>query len=271
MNWRVGVQASACGGSTLKHGLQHGFAMRGVIFHVFLALLLSGTVRAREDSANAFFQDGLAASQAGQYAKAARAFRDSLAHQPATGTLLNLGLAEWRRGRVGDAILSWEQAVWIDPFNHDARNNLHFARQLAEVETPELFWYETASTWLPANAWAWLASGSLWLAIGMVTLPGVLRWRKAGWHQAMAAVSFAVFLLSIPAHVGVITRSHIGIVLARNAPLRLTPTQEAEATTILNAGEPGRKIRARGDYVFVRTQRGSGWVEQRQFGLVCPR
>src|SRR5687768_14781434 len=71
-------------------------AKHWVILHVLLVSLLAGTVQAREDSANTFFQDGLAASQAGQYAKAARAFRDSLAHQPATGTLLNLGLAEWR-------------------------------------------------------------------------------------------------------------------------------------------------------------------------------
>jgi tetratricopeptide (TPR) repeat protein len=215
------------------------------------------------------FEEGIAAYNAGQYSQSAQAFRDSLEAKPASGTLLNLGLAEWRRGRAGAAILAWEQALWLDPFSGDARNNLHFARQVAEVDAPELTWYEVGSTWLPANAWAWLAGGSLWLAVAMVTLPTILRWRKAGWHQAMASLGLGVFLLSIPAHAGIVTRSQIGIVLEKNVPLRLTPTREAEVVSSLAAGEPARKLRTQGEYLFVRTRYGAGWVERKQVGLVC--
>jgi hypothetical protein len=190
--------------------------------------------------------------------------------QPAAGTLVNLGMTEWRRGRNGAAIRAWEQALWVDVFDQRARDNLRFARETGGLDAPRLTWYETASTWLPTNSWAWIAGGGLWLALGMVTLPVVLRWHKAGWHQALAALGLGIFLLSIPAHVGVVTRSQIGFVLDRKTPLRLTPTEEADTVTTLAAGEPARLVRVYGDYVFVRTQNGAGWIEREKFGLVCP-
>ena len=171
---------------------------------------------------------------------AAEAFRQSVTLQPASGALQNLGNAEWQRHRTGAAILAWEQALWLDPFNQSARQNLRFARKTAQLEAPDLAWYEVISTWLPVSWWAWIAGVSLWLAVGMVLLPGILRRRKATWHQAIAALGLMVFLLSVPAHIGVETRSRIGFVLQKDTPLRLTPTLEAQAVTRLAAGEPAR-------------------------------
>jgi hypothetical protein len=105
----------------------------------------------------------------------------------------------------------------------------------------------------------------------MGLLPGILRQRKATWHQAIAALALMVFLLSIPALFGVQTRSRIGFVLQKDTPLRLTPTVEAQAVTRLAPGDPGRWVRARGNYVLIRTSRTLGWVEADQFGLTCPR
>ena len=217
------------------------------------------------------FSAGLEAYQAGDFAQAARAFRDCASAQPASGTFQNLGNAEWQRGRTGHAILAWEQALWVNPFERNARNNLRFARETAQLEAPELAWYEVGSAWLPAHWWAWIAAGSLWLVVGTLTLPAILRWRKSPGQQAIAALGLAVFLLSIPAHAGVQTRSRVGFVLEKDTPLRLTPTAEAEAVSRLAAGEPGRRVRARGNYLFIRTSRGAGWVERGQFALVCAK
>ncbi len=218
--------------------------------------------------AYALFQTGAAAYRAGDYAVAVTAFRQAAELRPASGTLQNLGSAEWQRGRTGPAILAWEQAVWLDPFNNSARENLRYARKAAQLESPELAWYEVVSTWLPVNSWAWLAGSSLWLAVGLVFLPGIFRWPKRAWHQAVAAFGFAVFLLSVPAHVGVDTRSRIGFVLGKDTALRLTPTAEAQPLTRLAAGEPARLERTRGRYFLIRTSRASGWVERSEFGLI---
>ena len=128
------------------------------------------------------------------------------------------------------------------------------------MNPPELTWFEQASTWLPANWWTWLAGGSLWLAVALVTLPGFFRIRKAGWHQTVSALSLGVFFLSLAPSVGVVTRSNLGIVLENNTLLRLTPTQSAESVATLPPGEPVRELRQRGDYLFVHTQNGDGWV-----------
>jgi tetratricopeptide (TPR) repeat protein len=216
------------------------------------------------------FRAGVAAYDAGQYEPAAQAFRGSLAGQTTAGTLLNLGLADWQCGRPGGAILAWEQAAWLDPFDSAAANNLLYAREAAQVNPLEMTWYEEASTWLPANWWTWLAGGSLWLAVALVTLPGFFRIRKADWHQTVSALSLAVFLLGLAPSIGIVTRSKIGIVVENNTVLCLTPTQSAEVIASLPPGEPVRELRQRGDFLFVHAQSGDGWIERRQIGFLVP-
>ena len=231
------------------------------VFSLFAATALA-------NSSDASFIAGTQAYHAGDYSRSAEAFCDSATMQPASGTLQNLGIAEWQRGHAGSAVLAWEQALWLDPFRRAAQMNLRFARRTAQLESPDLPWYEVVSTWLPVNWWAWIASLSFWLAVAAGMLPGILLRRRAGWHQAVAALGLTLFLLTVPALLGVHTRSRLGFVLQKDTPLRLTPTQDAQVVTRLAAGEPARWQHPRGDYILVRTNRGLGWVERAQFGLM---
>ncbi len=219
---------------------------------------------------NDLFAQGLALGRSGDFSEAASTFEQAAQHRPAVGILVNAGLAEWQRGRAGAAILAWEQAQWIEPWDARSAGNLRFAREVTQVEAPELKWFEAASTWLPAHAWVWLAGASLWLAVGMVILPGVCRWRKAGWHQALAAFGFGIFLFGLVANYGLVSRAEIGFVLKKNAPLLLTPTKESAVVTTLTAGEPARRVKTRGNYLLVRTSLGLGWIERDEFGLINP-
>lgn len=218
--------------------------------------------------ADALFRFGTNSFNAGEYVQAAAAFAQAAALQPSGGTLQNLGLSDWQCARTGPAILAWEQALWVDPFNQPARMNLRFARRIAQLEAPDLSWAEVVSSWLPANWWAWVGGISLWTAIGVSTVPGLLRWRRAAWHQAVAAFGLAMFLLSFPAHLGINSRSKLGFVLFKDVSLRLTPTAEAQIITRLAAGEPGRVERARGNYLLIRASHTAGWVERSQFQLI---
>ena len=239
-------------------------------YAVLVAVLVCLSQSSHAAATNEYFAQGVELSQAGLFPEAAAAFEKSAQARPAAGTLVNLGIAEWRRGHAGAAILAWEQARWIDPFDPRAGADLDFARQAAQLDAPQLKWFEAASTWLPPDAWAWLAGAGLWLAAGLMTLPGIFRRRKAGWQQALAALAFACFLFCITANLGVVSRTQIGFVLKKNAPLLLTPTGEAEVVSTLNAGEPARRLRTRGNYFFIRTAFAPGWISRDQFGLVCP-
>jgi hypothetical protein len=222
-------------------------------------------------SPQVLFQAGNLAYRSGEYGAASAAFRDSARAQPASGTLQNLGLAEWQRGQPGLAILAWEQAQWLDSFNRSVRGDLRFARKTAQVETPNLAWYEVVSTWLPASWWAWIGALSFWIAVGATLLPAVFRWQKRGWHQAIAAGALTLFLRSLPAWFGIQTRSQMGFVLQKDCPLRLTPTAQAQVVTRLSAGEPVRLNRSRGDFCLVQTSRISGWINRNELGLITQK
>ncbi len=216
------------------------------------------------------FAQGYEAYVAGAYAPAAEAFRKAARSEPSHGAYHNLGNAEWKRGQPGEAILAWEKAQWLSPYSASTRVNLRFARLKAQLPSPSLGWHEICSAWLPVNAWALLAAASLWLTLALVLLPGILRWRKADWHHALAAACLAVFLLTLPALVGVQDRARLGVIRAKDTPLRLTPTLEAQVLGRLPAGEVVRKERERGGYVYVRlASEAAGWVDRAQFGLIA--
>lgn len=238
-------------------------------FAVFLiALFLFCYVASAGAATNEAFAHGLDMAKAGHFPEAANVFQTEAAKHPSAGSLINLGIVEWQRGRAGNAILAWERARWIDPFDRRARQNLEFARMAAQVNAPELRWHEQASLWLPPNAWVWLAGVSLWLAVGALTIPRFLRLRKSGWQQWLAAAGSGLFLLALAANAGVVSRTNSGVVLKPNAPLLLTPTSTSEVQSTLAAGEPARKLKTRGGYYFVSTAQGTGWVEQKNIGMV---
>ncbi len=234
-----------------------------------LALVLSLNISSA--ATNEVFKQGILLNDAGKFPEAAAVFRKEIQAQPSAGALVNLGLAEWQSGHAGAAILAWERAGWVDPFDERARKNLAFARQVAQVDAPELRWFETASMWLPPNAWVWLAGGGLWLGLGAVVLPRVCRWRKSGAQQTLAALGFCLFIAAMTANFGVVTRTNFGVVLKKNAPLLLTPTQEGEIISTLSAGESARVTRRRGNFLFIRTTMGSGWVARENFGFLVEK
>lgn len=212
------------------------------------------------------FQHGIESYRAGNYAQASTEFREAARVRPASGTLQNLGLAEWQRGHTGEAILAWEQARWLDPFNRAAEGNLRYVRRLAQLEAPDLAWYEAVSSAVPMNWWGWIAAISFWVAIGAIILPGIFRRRRTATYQAIAAIALMIFLLTLIAQLGVQTRSRFAFVLEKEAVLRLTPTQEAQPISRLQPGEALRLKKARGQYFLVRSSRATGWVKKSEIG-----
>jgi hypothetical protein len=190
----------------------------------------------------------------------------------ASGALHNLGDAEWKVGRHGHAVLAWERALSLDPFSKNTEANLRFARYNARVDAPVLTWHERYSAALPGAWWILIASAGLWGGVALLTLPRLLGWRRADWHQGVAAALLAIFLLSGPALLGVWGRSQFGVVLEDETPLRLTPTREAETLAKLASGEMARVERERGEYFYVRADGDrAGWVSKADFVRVWPR
>lgn len=237
-------------------------AIRFLAIVVFLLVADCRAVRADA------FQEGQRAYEQEDFSLAAQQFALAVSNEPSAGALQNLGNAQWRLGRPAEALIAWEQALSLAPFTAAVEENLEYARETAQLETPELTWCEIAAGWLPANWWAGLACGSLWFAVAMLLLPGILRWRRVAWQQALVALGLGVFLLCLPANYGCWTRLQLGYVLESETPLGYTPTKAAEPVTRMAAGEPGRILRQRGNYFLIQTRRSEGWVERSKFQRV---
>jgi hypothetical protein len=114
-----------------------------------------------------------------------------------------------------------------------------------------------------------MAAIGFWFAGALLILPAALRWRRVYWHQAGAAIGLTIFLLTLPALVGVHHRAHRGVVVAADTPLRLTPTRDGEVLSRLPAGETARYNKRKASYFYIRTAGGAtGWVDTDRFRLI---
>lgn len=245
-------------------------------FALALSLVFAGAtapLRATSASPDEHFRKANTAYTSGDFAEAVAGFRKLVEDgNYSAGALHNLGNAEWKVSRPGYAILAWERAHSLDPFNRNTEANLHFARVKARVEAPVLGWFERYSSWLPGEWWLVIATLGLWGGIALLVLPRVLGWRRADWHQGIAASLLAIFLLSAPSLFGLYKRARLGVVLEDETPIRLTPTREGETLTKLAAGEMARVERERGDYVYVRAEGDrAGWLKKTEFATVWTR
>jgi tetratricopeptide (TPR) repeat protein len=240
---------------------------------IFLCTLILAGLSARAESPEARFTAASAAYASGDFAEAVAILRKADADGPVSpGLLHNLGNAEWKVGRPGYAILAWERARSLDPHQRNTAANLRFARRDSRLEEPARSWYEQYSEWLSPTIWLSLASGGLWGGIALLTLPRLLGWRRADWHQGITALGLAVFLLTVPALAGLVARSNVGVIIGDDTELRLTPTREAEKLGKLPAGEVARVEKERGDYLYVRAEPDrAGWLRRAEFTRIWAR
>ena len=70
---------------------------------------------------------------------------------------------------------------------------------------------------------------SLWLAVGLLVVPAVFRWRKTGWLPVLAAVAAGIFLLTLPALAGIHTRMRLGFDLRLRLARSRTSTPRSPA------------------------------------------
>ena len=217
----------------------------------------------------ASFTEGSGAYQRADYTAAAKAF--SAPGKTSSGTLHNLGNSEFKLGHAGAAILAWERALALTPRSRKTAANLRFARSQQGLVEPQYAWHETYATLLSPGIWLILASLTFWGAVALLALPPLLKQRRTASTQAAAVVAIALFLLTLPALAGLVSRAQVGVILAADSELRLTPTKEAEVLGKLPEGELARIEKARSEYVYVRAAGDrAGWVQSREFEKIWP-
>lgn len=115
---------------------------------------------------------------------------------PSAKLYYNLGNAYYRLGQMGNAIISYERALRLDPSDKDARNNLAFVNARITDRPGERGTFfgnalDTISAYTHSNVWAWVA-----FACFLLTIAGLLAYlysqnisvRKAGFFGGIITI-----------------------------------------------------------------------------------
>ncbi len=123
-----------------------------------LAILFFSYPSNSQTSVDELFSQGLKNYQGGKFEDAENQFQQALLQQPNNTSLLyNLGLAEYKLGKVGPALAFWRKALVLDPSLVDARDAISFATsKLEHKELPhQVMLLETLQTsylqWVSLN------------------------------------------------------------------------------------------------------------------------
>ena len=239
-------------------------------FFLFLLLTLGLVSAVRADGASDELDAANRAYTEGHYEEAARQFRELIAARGYSAPLcFNLANAEAKAGHVGQAILNYERARYLAPADRDIDHNLQLARRQAGLKTNSLRWWQIALRTLTINQW--LAIVDVWLvliALAVVAHLFVRRLAPSAQRTVLGKIVKTVLFVSVPcalftgylALLAAPLRIE-GVVVARQAVLRLSPFDAAEQIGTLPEGELVTVEQQHNNYFRIEGRDGIyGWI-----------
>ncbi len=237
-----------------------------LIVPVFIVLLLG----ANEAPAapEVLFRQANEAYSREEFADAIELYQQCLDEAQSGALHYNLGNAYYQISEIGPAVLHYEKALALRPNDPEARANLNFIRETAQLAEPET---DLAHRWaqaLPLGIWCWLAAVGFWGSATLMLLPRVFDSVNA-FTRILLFFSLLLLLSGIVALYGNKDNINHSVVLNSDTPLRVAPSDESPPTAYIQAGELAVIVKEREDFFFVNTQTGkSGWVLHVEIGKI---
>ena len=184
--------------------------------------------------------------------------------------LYNLANSYARAGKPGLAVLNYERAALLAPYDPDIAANLEYVRTSAHVPPEPLSRFaRIAQTASPALA-AWLGVVGIAL-VGAALLakraPPRLRWLRA----CGILLGVALITLTLSNAMSLWPRMHEAVVLINQTPALVSPVPMADTAFVLPEAETVTMTAKHEDFILVRTRGGlSGWVARANRGAVVP-
>jgi hypothetical protein len=174
--------------------------------------------------------------------------------------LYNQGNAYARAGKPGMAVLNYERAQLLTPGDADLAANLDVVRTAQHLSIAPRSWF-TRVAMLPRPTVAALAGllGLVLLGFSVVVMPRLSLSRKA----LLAGTILGVVLIGLPLDQAVVLwpSLHASVVIAHEAPARVSPVPMGEALFVLPEAETVTLTAEHDDYVLIKTDTGRmGWV-----------
>ena len=209
----------------------------------------------------------------GKYDEALSFYKGAIKQKGYSASLLyNMANAYYQKKDVGQAILNYERALYLDPGNTDIQANLGLARKdFGLIAEPAPDWQRFFHI-LNLNWWAILASG----AFGVFSLiyllrgirPGSLKGTPSRILTTVCLLCFMAGGTGVAVQYGNISR---GVVTKDDARLLVSPFDSASSSASIKDGKIVRIAKTYKDYLLVEGPNGkSGWIKRSTVESVVP-
>jgi tetratricopeptide (TPR) repeat protein len=238
---------------------------------VFLICISSG--RAVAGQGDDLFALGNQAYAEGKYDEALSFYERVIREVGYSAPLLyNMANTYYQKKNVGQAILNYERALYLDPGNADIRANLALARKDFGLRSdPGPAWQGFVDL-LNLNGWAMVVSGAFGILALLLLLRGIRPNVFRGTAFRTVAVSFFLIVLAGGAGIGLQYRNlGRGVITKDHARLLVSPFDSAASSTSIKDGKIVHMAKTYRDYVLVTGENGqSGWIKRDAVKLVIP-
>ena len=239
-----------------------------LLFSVLLILLSplhAGSPDADLDAANRAYSEG-------RYDDSARLFQQIVAEHGYSAPLcFNLGNAEAKAGHPGPAILNYERARYLAPGDTDIDHNLQLARKQAGLDSNSYRWWQVLLLRVTPLA-GYLIVACLLLLILAMAGNASLSARKIQ-QPVLRGICRGIFFAGVPVCLllGFVELSAIGftnriegVIVTKDATLRLSPFESAEHVGALPEGDLVTVERRHNDYLWIEARdHHFGWVQEK--------
>ncbi|MCC8089149.1 MAG: tetratricopeptide repeat protein [Rikenellaceae bacterium] len=209
---------------------------------------------------------------AGEYDTAVELY-DSIASQGLTSYKLyyNLGNAYFKNGQIGKAILYYNKAQLIAPYNSDIEHNLEIANGYVRdrIEAvPEFFlkkWVRSVKYGMSSNMWGVVSLIMFALMLASILcylLSGKIAVRKSGFYTGI--LSLAVFIITVIFATNLrrgIENPPYAIVISSSASVKSSPDTNSKDLFILHEGTKVKIVERLGEWREITIADGNkGWI-----------
>lgn len=190
-------------------------------------------------------------------------------HGVSASLLYNLANSYAAAGEVGLAVLNYERARHLAPGDADIQGNLEQVRKDAGLYRDDQVLYKRLAALLGADQWLLIAGCAFFCLGGSALLANFFKGKgQRNLHWFMIGSS-AVCLLTLPPALLRYQDWKIGVVIAEDVHLLLSPFADSAVAGDIKAGRLIQPKGVHNEYVLVQTETGkSGWLAKKNFSLV---
>lgn len=252
--------------------------MKKIILIIYIIILPFSWLYA--GSAQELAEEANKAYNAGNYDIAIAKYDSILSKGKESAELYyNLGNAYFKNEQLAPAILNYERAKQLAPFNRKINHNLEFARQQQKdeiEEIPVMFyvrWWEQLTKLFSLRTWGILSivfilvSAILWALFVSSGTPG--KRKTFFWSAVLATFLFALILLISLRNYNHLQKEKSAIVFQEVVTGKSSPANNSKNLFIIHEGLKVHILNKVGDWYEVRLPDGTvGWIHKSSIEII---